>query len=139
MKTILIIAAVVILAALVAFAIFKKKGVIDKVAQRIKGVNVDVSSVDGELHFQDCVAWFKAFNLDPKKDTPFIMDYAKNKDLLAGGVLNNPVTKPCAVFLGVYDEKADILAHAHVIQADKLDDETAKNLASSEDGLVVLS
>lgn len=137
MKIVLIVIAVLVVVGVAAYFVLKKKGLIDKVANRIKAKKVDVATVDGECRLDDCVSWLKALNLNKETDTPFIADYTKLKEKLAGTVFDPPVTKPCAIVLGVFNAKKDELTHVQVIQSDKFDDKVVEVLGT--DPLVVLN
>ena len=139
MKIVIIVVAALLVAGVVAFFALRKTGLLDRIVRKAKDAKIDVATVEGECHFTDCVAWFKSFKLDKEKDTPFIVDYAKVKDITDSLLLSQPVTKPRALMLGVYDTKADELSHFQIIQCDAFDAQTLEALASAEDGLVVLS
>lgn len=139
MKIVIIVVAALLVAGVVAFLVLRKKGLLGRIVRKAKDVKIDVATVEGECHFTDCVAWFKSLKLDKEKDTPFIADYAKVMGMTDALQLSQPVTKPRALMLGVYDEKADALSHAQIIQCDSFDAQTLEALSSAEDGLVVLS
>ncbi|MCI5776150.1 MAG: hypothetical protein MR215_00725 [Bacteroidales bacterium] len=105
----------------------------------MKVKRVDVATVDGECRFIDCVAWFKNLKLNKEADIPFVLDYTKFQDKFAGGEFKVPVTKPCAVLLGVYNEKSDEMPNMQIIQCDKFDEKLVETLGAAENGLVVLS
>lgn len=139
MKIVIIIVAALLVAGVVAFLVLRKKGLLVRIVRKAKDVKIEVATVEGECHFTDCVAWFKNLKLDKEKDTPFIADYAKVMGMTDALQLSQPVTKPRALMLGVYDEKTDIMSHIQIIQCDALDAKILDALSSAEDGLVVLS
>lgn len=139
MKIVIITVAALLVAGVVAFLVLRKKGLLGRIVSKVGDVKIDVATVDGECHFTDCVAWFKNLKLDKEKDTPFIADYAKVMSMTDALQLSQSVTKPRALMLGVYDEKADSMSHIQIIQCDSVDAKILESLSSSEDGLVVLS
>lgn len=110
---------------------------LDTLTDGIKAAKIDVHTVEGPLHFPDCIGWFKNVNLNPETDTPFMMRDAKLKEMLAGIELSEPIAKPCAVMLAVYNKQTDEVSFAQIIQCDQLDEETAEVFGADE--LVKLS
>lgn len=90
--------------------------------------------VQGILNFaKDVVGWFKKiYNLDQEKDTPFIADASKFKDMLKTAPVKN-----VGIFQGVYDEEQDEIREHRYIDADAVDNKTKSVLGN--DSLVVLS
>lgn len=80
------------------------------------------------------VNYFKNLNLDPNKQTPFVMDAKKLKEMIH----NAPVVN-CGVFEAVYNENTEELESYRHISSNQLDAQTRDILSKDEDGLVVLS
>lgn len=94
--------------------------------------NVEKKIIDGELNFQDVVSWFKNIdNLNQEIDTPFIAKADKFCDLLGC-----TPTKKNSIFIGVYNNKSEIITHALLIETDHLDSKTKEILGN--ESLVVL-
>ena len=96
-------------------------------------VNLVRKVINGILNFaKEVVDWFKSLSLNPQKDTPFIADAKKFKDML-----KTAPEKKVGIFEGVYkEEKDEITAHRY-LDADELDQKT-KDVLENEP-LVVLS
>lgn len=98
-------------------------------------VNFVVTIIKGILNFyKQVVSYFKNLQLDPKKDTPFILDGQK-----LGELVHNAPRVDCGIFEATYNEETEKIEHYREIQADELDKETKEILKKNkEDGLVVL-
>lgn len=90
--------------------------------------------VRGILNFTThVVGWFKSiYNLNQEKDTPFIADASKLKDLL-----NTAPVKNVGIFEGVYNEEQDEITTHRYIDADGIDDKTQSILENEP--LVILN
>lgn len=89
--------------------------------------------IDGILSFiEEVVDWFKSLRLDPKKDTPFIADANKFKELL-----KTAPRKDVGIFQGVYNEETDEITANRYLEADEVDEQTKDVLG--KESLVVLS
>lgn len=142
---IIIIAAIVIL------------GIIILVAKNRKSPNEQANSDDtGKikltpivLHRQlsftsDIVAYFKALTLDPKKDTPFIINMGQSEAKTQIGQLAATLTKGVpttefSLFEGVYREETNTISNFRLLVADSFDEQTKEVLTKATDGLIVLS
>ena len=91
--------------------------------------------IRGILNFlKEVVAWFKKLGLNKEKDTPFIVDAEKLKQMID----NAPIVD-VGIFEAVYDEELQTITHARMVEADSLDQQTKDTLAQADDGLVVLN
>lgn len=89
-------------------------------------------SIEGTLHFQDVVGWFKQIkDLNKENDIPFVADASKFEEML-----NCSVSRK-GLFLGIYNEKNDTISKSLLIESDDWDEKTKEVL--SNDNLVVLS
>lgn len=84
--------------------------------------------------FKHVVNWFKQLALDPREDTPFIIDATKMNELIKDA----PVVD-CGIFEGVLNENTGTITHHRFIETDELDERTEDILSRSNNGLVVLS
>lgn len=102
------------------------KRLLSTVGELIKRIVVSV------LNFaKHVVTWFKLLNLNPTKQTPFIIDAKK---------LEKAPRYNCGIFAGVYDNETESITECEIIEADKLDSKTKSVLGNAgEDGIVVLS
>lgn len=82
--------------------------------------------------FSDIIGWFKQTDLDPRKDTVFIMKGQKFNEML-----HKAPNKNVGLFQGVYDNQTDEVRHYRQIDADSLDAETMETFG--DDDLVTLS
>lgn len=89
---------------------------------------VEVFFVDGECHWDDCVAWARSLKIDSEDETPILADYTKMGNLC--GDVREPIVKPCAVMVGVYSKEFNDLFQVKIIQCDKLDDKIVEALAA---------
>lgn len=88
--------------------------------------------INGILDFaRHVVSWFRNKNLNPQKDTVFIANQHKLKELL-----NEAPRKQVGIFKGVYDEERDEIVHHELVEADALDAQTRGVLGN--ESLVVL-
>lgn len=138
---IVVVVALVVVGAVAYFISQTKRGARFPFFFSLKELEVAVTTVEGECHMADVAAWFKGFKLDEKKDIPFIMKGEKFREMMGAKdcTFTPPVSKPCTVFLGVFDEAADELTHWTMIQCDAFDSELANALSKAEDGVLVLS
>lgn len=96
-------------------------------------VNLVRKVINGILNFaKEVVDWFKSLSLNPQKDTPFIADAEKFKDML-----KTAPEKKVGIFEGVYNEETDEITAHRYLDADELDQKT-KDVLENEP-LVVLS
>ena len=113
-------------------------GIWDAVKRLFNGfVRVIKRIIVGILNFaKDVVRWFKNFNLDPRRQTPFVINAKNLKDIIADAPVVN-----CGIFAGVYDNESETITESEIIEADKLDSEARDILSSADakDGLVVLN
>lgn len=138
---VVVVAAIVVVGIVAYFISQRKRGRGFPFSLSFKELEIAVTTVEGECHMADVAAWFKGFKLDKKKDIPFIMKGEKLREMIGEKdcTFTPPVTKPCSIFLGVYDEAADEMAHWTMIQCDAFDAELAQTLSQAEDGVLVLS
>ncbi len=81
------------------------------------------------------VNWFKLLNLNPTKQTPFVIDAKHLSSMIAKAPRVN-----CGIFAGVYDNETETITECEIIEADELDSKTKSVLGNAdEDGMVVLS
>ena len=91
-------------------------------------VEFSVKIIKGVLNFvRDVVDYFKGLLLDPKKQTPFIVNQQ----------IKNAPRVDVGIFEGVYNEDTNTITDYREISADELDEQTKKVL-SNNDGIVVL-
>lgn len=108
------------------------------IIEAIKGafryiVNLVRRVIDGVLNFvKEVVNWFRRLNLNPQKDTPFVADAKKFKELL-----KTAPRKKVGIFEGVYNEDEDEITAHQYVDADSVDQQT-KDVMGNE-SLVVLS
>jgi hypothetical protein len=96
-------------------------------------VEFSVKIIKGVLNFvRDVVDYFKGLLLDPKKQTPFIV----NAEVFSQQIKNAPRVD-VGIFEGVYNEDTNTITDYREISADELDEQTKKVL-SNNDGIVVL-
>ena len=96
-------------------------------------VNLVRKVINGILNFaKEVVDWFKSLSLNPQKDTPFIADPEKFKDML-----KTAPEKKVRIFARVYNEKTDEITAYRYLDSDELDQKT-KDVLENEP-LVVLS
>lgn len=89
--------------------------------------------IAGILNFaKEVVGWFRNLKLDHKKDTPFVGDARKLKDML-----KTAPRRKVGIFEGVYNEETDEITAHRYIDADELDSKTKGFLA--DEPLIVLS
>ena len=81
---------------------------------------------------KDVVNWFRRLNLNPQKDTPFVADADKFKELL-----KTAPKKKVGIFEGVYNEDEDEITAHQYVDADSVDQQTKSVLGNEP--LVVLS
>lgn len=84
--------------------------------------------------FKEVVQYFKNLSLNPKTDTPFII----NAETLKEKIKNAPV-EDVGIFEGVYREDEDQITDVRAVSADELDEKTKEVLSKAEDGIVALS
>lgn len=112
-------------------------GIISGIIEAIKAAfrfiaNLVRKVIRGILNFaREVVGWFRSLTLDPQKDTPFIADATKFKDML-----KTAPTKNVGIFEGVYNEEADEITENRYLDADEVDNRTKQVLGN--ESLVVL-
>ncbi len=80
------------------------------------------------------VGWFKSLALNPREDTPFIIDAERMHEMLGEA----PVVD-CGIFEAVYNDETQTITHHRLIETDELDDRTEELLETSQNGIVVLT
>ena len=96
-------------------------------------VNLVRKVINGVLNFvKDVVKWFRRLNQKNKKDTPFVADADKFKELL-----KTAPKKKVGIFEGVYNEDEDEITAHQYVDADSVDQQTKSVLGNEP--LVVLS
>lgn len=99
-------------------------------------VNTKPTIIERELSFvSDVVDHFKSLNLDPKKDTPFIIDGNK----LQQNVKMSVAVGGPSLFMGVYHEDSNTITDCKWIKALSYDKQTIEVLSHAQDGIVALS
>lgn len=96
-----------------------------------------VTIIAGVLDFaSEIINWFRGLCLDPKKQTPFIVDANRMQELIKEA----PVVD-CGIFEGVYNEETNKIDHYKEIQADSLNPRAREVLdqASDDNPIVVLN
>ncbi len=107
---------------------------IKKVFYSIK--NVVVKVLNRVLNFlHDVVDYFKRLNLDPERETPFLLD-AK----LLGDQIKNAPKVNVGLFKAVYEEDTGKVTRIDVSDASQkgVDSQTVEVMQQSEEGIVVL-
>lgn len=136
MNTYLIIGIAVVIVAIIALLVFKKKpSLLDSIKKAFKKewkIEFETVSIEGCLNFLEIVNWFKTLKLDKNKHVPFVAKASAMKD-----VLSIQPTKKESLFIGVFDEEKEEIVHAKLIEADELDAKTREVLGNED--LVVLS
>lgn len=82
----------------------------------------------------DVVNYFKSLTLDPKKDTPFVIEAGK-----LGEMIKEAPKVKIGIFEGVYNEDTNTIKNFREISADKMDDQTNDLMKNATDGIVALS
>ncbi len=80
------------------------------------------------------INWFKQLSLDPREDTPFVVNAEKMSEMLQ----NAPVVD-CGIFEGVFNEETGTITHHRLIETEELDQQTEDILSRSTNGIVVLN
>ena len=136
MNTYLIIGIAVVIVAVIALLVFKKKpSLLESIKKAFKKewkIEFETVSIEGCLNFLEVVNWFKTLKLDKNKHVPFVAKASAMKDMLS-----IQPTKKESLFVGVYDGEKDEIVHAKFIEADELDAKTSEVLGNED--LVVLS
>ena len=136
MNTYLIIGIAVVIVAVIALLVFKKKPTllesIKKAFKKEWKIEFETVSIEGCLNFLEVVNWFKTLKLDKNKHVPFVAKASAMKDMLS-----IQPTKKESLFVGVYDGETAEIGHAKFIEADELDAKTSEVLGNED--LVVLS
>jgi hypothetical protein len=136
MDTYLIIGIAVVVVAVVALLVFKKKPtLLDSIKKAFKKewkIEYETVSIEDCLNFLEVVNWFKTLKLDKNKHVPFVAKASAMKDKLS-----IQPTKKESLFIGVYDEEKDEIVHAKFIETDELDAKTREVLGNED--LIVLS
>jgi hypothetical protein len=100
-----------------------------------KPINIQSETIDGSLSLQDVVGYFKKFNLNQEKDTPFI---AQTKALGKFGIRPEEKEGYIVTVLGVFDKQANEILHPFIIYSKEVDAKIS-DLLKDSNGLVVLS
>lgn len=96
--------------------------------------NLVKAIIVGILNFvKQVLNYFRGLLLDPKKDTPFIID-AK---VLREQITNAPRVD-VGLFQAVYHEETNTITDYQLIEAKEFDEQTEKVMSQAEDGIVVL-
>lgn len=82
---------------------------------------------------KDVVDYFKRLNLNPKQDTPFVIDAGE-----LGQRIKEAKKVNVGIFQGVYHEDTNTITDCREIEADNLDNQTQEVMKQGEDGIVVL-
>lgn len=133
-----IIIAVVIVLAIVAFAILRNRTTIGKKitsAVNIAGIASVQEELDRQLSFtSDVAAYFKELKLNQQNDLPFIIDGKTFSEHIEGA---HP--KEYSLFIGVYHKDSDSITNPKLLVADSFDTQTKEVLSKAEDGVVTLA
>lgn len=136
MNTYLIIGIAVVVVAVIALLVFKKKpSLLESIKKAFKKewkIEFETVTIEGCLNFLEVVNWFKTLKLDKNKHVPFVAKASAMKDKLS-----IQPTKKESLFIGVYDEEKEEIVHAKLIEADELDAKTCEVLGNED--LIVLS
>jgi hypothetical protein len=136
MNTYLIIGIAVVVVAVIALLVFKKKPtLLDSIKKAFKKewkIEYETVSIEDCLNFLEVVNWFKTLKLDKNKHIPFVAKGSQFKDMLS-----IQLTKKESLFVGVYDEEKEEIVHAKFIETDELDAKTREVLGNED--LIVLS
>ena len=98
-------------------------------------VNIVRKVIRGVLNFvKEVVNYFKKLALDPRKDTPFLID----SEVLKEKIKNAPRVN-VGIFEGVYDEDTNEITNVRQVEADALDEQTQDVLSKADEGIVALS
>jgi len=128
MKYIYFISAAIVVVGVVAYLMVRNR-------KPLTDINEEV--LDGELSFESIVAFMKSLQLDPKSDIPFIgkADCPEFRKMLHAPF---PKAKEGYVplFIGVYNERTDLITHNKLIHAQSLDHKILEILGG--ENLVVL-
>lgn len=97
--------------------------------------NVIKKIIRGVLNFaKEVVDYFKSLALDPRKDTPFLIDAETLKEKI-----KNAPRVDVGIFEGVYNEDTNEITNVRQVEADALDGQTKNVLSKADDGIVALS
>lgn len=136
MNTYLTMGIAVVVVAVIALLVFKKKpSLLESIKKAFKKewkIEFETVSIEGSLNFLEVVNWFKTLKLDKNKHVPFVAKASAMKS-----VLSIQPTKKESLFVGVYEEEKDLIVHAKLIEVDELDAKTREVLGDED--LVVLS
>ena len=136
MNTYLIIGIAVVVVAVIALLVFKKKpSLLESIKKAFKKewkIEFETVSIEGCLNFLEVVNWFKTLKLDKTKHIPFVAKASAMQNYLS-----IQPTKKVALFIGVFDETTEEIIHAKLINADELDEKTREVLGDED--LVVLT
>lgn len=96
---------------------------------------LQIEEVEGVVKLIDIVAWFKSLNLQAEKDTPFMIDGERVKELI-----DNAPDLTDSVFAGVYSETSETLKCYKAFRGEAFDKELKDVLAhaTSDNPIVVL-
>lgn len=104
--------------------------------------NVIKKIIRGVLNFaKEVVDYFKSLALDPRKDTPFLIDSEVFKEKIKKAPrvkVEGLFTKQCGLLEGVYNEDTNEITNVRQVEADALDEGTQDVMSKAEDGIVTL-
>lgn len=133
-----IIIAILVILAIVAIAVYMKRGGISKKiisAINIAGITSIQENLNRQLSFtSDVVGFFKGLNLNSANDLPFIIDCKALSEKLQG-IPNNGNS----LLIGVYHKDSDAITNTKYLVAESFDTQTKEVLSKAEDGVVTLS
>lgn len=109
-------------------------GILDFIWEGIKALGRWFAKLINRLidFLQDVLNWFRVQNLDPRKDTPFVMqvdDEMRRK-------LGQAPRRNVGLFKGVYDERTDTITGDEIDSTEGFDSKTREVLGGEQ--LVVL-
>lgn len=109
-------------------------GILDFIWEGLKSLGRWVAQLINRLinFLQDVLGWFKIQNLDPRKDTPFIMQVDDDMRRKLGQAPRRDV----GLFKGVYDERTDTITGDEIDTTEGFDRQTQEVLGGEK--LVVL-
>lgn len=135
MKIIIILIVVILVIAL--FVYNKKKATVSQTPIEVAIANlpkIEKVMLNRQLSFaSDVVAYFKKLQLNPKNDTPFILDAS-----VMGQKTKNFPKVDIGIMLGVYHEQSNTLTDFKLLVPESLDNQTKEVLSQGENGIVVL-
>jgi hypothetical protein len=95
--------------------------------------DIKVEEVDGIVKMTDVIYWFKSLSLASHKDTPFIAEGSKIKELLGFSLDEG------TLFMGVYNESPETITHYKVVKGKAFDKRLTDVLSKSvEDNPIIV-